>query len=43
MDYQNILVSKNGAVSIITINRPKQLNALNKQTISELNSALLAA
>ena len=41
MDYQNILIKKNESVQIITINRPKQLNALNKQTINELNTAIL--
>ena len=43
MTYNNILVASNGAVLTITINRPKQLNALNKETISELNMALNAA
>ena len=27
----------------ITINRPKQLNALNKETIEELNDAIIKA
>ena len=40
MDYQNILIKKNESVQIITINRPKQLNALNKQTINELNKVI---
>ena len=43
MEYQNILIKKNESVQIITINRPKQLNALNKQTINELNTAILKA
>ena len=43
MDYQNIQIKKNESVQIITINRPKQLNALNKQTINELNTAILKA
>ena len=43
MDYQNILIKKNESFQIITINRPKQLNALNKQTINELNTAILNA
>lgn len=29
-----------GAVGIITINRPKALNALNSQVLEDLNSAL---
>jgi enoyl-CoA hydratase len=39
----NILTEQNGHVLTITINRPNQLNALNKETISELNQALAAA
>lgn len=40
--YNNILVEKKDKISIITINRPDQLNALNRDTISELNAALKA-
>ena len=36
---ENILVEKDQAVCTITINRPKQLNALNKNTIAELSEA----
>jgi enoyl-CoA hydratase len=43
MSYTNILTAQNGYVLTITINRPKQLNALNKDTINELNQALSAA
>ena len=43
MSYTNILAEQEGHVLKITINRPKQLNALNKATISELNSALTTA
>lgn len=43
MSYNNILTEQNGLVLTITINRPKQLNALNKETIEELNKALSAA
>lgn len=35
-----ILVSTVGAVGIITLNRPKALNALNEQLINEMNAAL---
>ncbi len=38
--YQNILVEQQGQISTITINRPLQLNALNKVTISELHACL---
>ncbi len=43
MDFENIEVSTEGAIHTITINRPKQLNALNRATIKELNTALNAA
>lgn len=35
-EYKNILVEKKGAVLVITINRERALNALNKETVSEL-------
>ncbi|MFT6503882.1 MAG: enoyl-CoA hydratase [Crocinitomicaceae bacterium] len=41
--YNNILTEQKGQILTITINRPNQLNALNKETISELNQALSAA
>ncbi|MCO5259965.1 MAG: enoyl-CoA hydratase-related protein [Crocinitomicaceae bacterium] len=41
--YNNILVEKNGQIVQITINRPSQLNALNKETISELHEAIKTA
>jgi len=40
MAYENILVEQKGQVYWITINRPSQLNALNKETIRELRLAL---
>ena len=39
---ENILVERDGAIAIITINRPKVLNALSIQTIDELRRAVLA-
>ncbi|WP_439130127.1 enoyl-CoA hydratase/isomerase family protein [Polaribacter sp.] len=39
MKFNNIIVKKNDALAQITINRPKKLNALNKETISELSDA----
>ena len=39
MNYNNILVETKGHIQYITINRPKQLNALNKETIEELSGA----
>jgi enoyl-CoA hydratase len=43
MEYDNLLVEIEGYVLKITINRPKQLNALNKQTIEELSHLLAKA
>lgn len=43
MMYNNILNEQKGQIRIITINRPAQLNALNKETIEELHRALGAA
>lgn len=40
MNYQNILLLEEAPVAILKINRPKQLNALNKETIAELHSCL---
>jgi enoyl-CoA hydratase len=42
MTYENITSETRDAVGIITLNRPKTLNALNSQLIDELNSALSA-
>lgn len=39
MSYQNIIVEEENAIATITINRPKKLNALNKDTIQELHNA----
>ena len=43
MSYNNLIVEQVGKVAVITINRPAQLNALNKETIEELHHALSAA
>lgn len=40
MSFENILLKTADRIATITINRPKQLNALNKQTIQELHEAL---
>jgi enoyl-CoA hydratase len=38
--FENISVEISNGICMLTINRPKQLNALNKQTIEETNKAL---
>src|SRR6266550_8649083 len=40
MTYQNILVSTEGAVGIVTLNRPQALNALNSPMMDELAAVL---
>jgi enoyl-CoA hydratase len=42
MEYQTILVETRGRVGLVTLNRPKALNALNDQLMDELGAALLA-
>src|SRR3989440_9717019 len=39
-DYQYILVERNERVGIVTLNRPKELNALRTQLLGELAAAL---
>jgi enoyl-CoA hydratase len=41
MAFDNLLLERDGAVAVLTINRPKVLNALNSQTIDELRRAVL--
>ena len=41
MTFDNLLLERDGAVAVITINRPKVLNALNGQTLDELRRAIL--
>jgi enoyl-CoA hydratase len=40
MSFETLLVERDGAVDVVTINRPKLLNALNSQTISDLQRAM---
>ena len=39
MNFENLLVEITEGIAVITINRPKALNALNEQTLLELHSA----
>lgn len=41
-NLENLLVEQDGAVTTITVNRPKVLNALNTQTLDEMRRAILA-
>jgi len=40
VEYTNLILEKNEAVAILTINRPKALNALNADTLTELSTVL---
>lgn len=40
MSFENLLIERDGAVAVVTINRPKVLNALNGRTIDELKRAM---
>jgi len=40
MEFKNILVCKSAGFAVITINRPKVLNALNYETMLELNQLI---
>ena len=34
---KNVIIEKQGKIAIVTINRPKALNALNSETLKELD------
>ena len=42
MTFENLLIDRDGSVAVVTVNRPKVLNALNTQTLDELRRAILA-
>ena len=41
MAFENLLLERDGAIAVVTINRPKVLNALNTQTLDELRRVVL--
>ncbi len=41
MDYENVIIEKKKVAAVVTINRPKALNALNLQTLLELQQILV--
>jgi enoyl-CoA hydratase len=41
MAFENLLVERDGAVVVVTVNRPKVLNALNAPTLDELRRVVL--
>lgn len=40
MDFENLLFKKEGNIGILSVNRPKALNALNSATLKEINQAI---
>jgi Enoyl-CoA hydratase/carnithine racemase len=40
MSFKNVNFEKDGKMVVITINRPKALNALNSETLVEIDSAI---
>ena len=42
MEYQNLILEKQGNVAIVKINRPDKLNALNAATMEEIRQAFLS-
>ena len=40
MELKNVLLEKENHLAIVTINRPKALNALNSETLNDLNTVL---
>jgi enoyl-CoA hydratase/carnithine racemase len=41
MTFDNLLIERDDATAVVTINRPKVLNALNSQTLDDLRRAIL--
>ncbi len=41
--FENLLLARDGAVAVLTVNRPQVLNALNLATLDELAPAMRTA
>lgn len=39
MNYENLLIAIENKIALVTLNRPTKLNALNKDTLTELHAA----
>lgn len=40
MTFENVILEKEGSLAVLTVNRPKALNALNKETLADIKAAL---
>jgi len=40
MAYENILIAREGPIAVLTVNRPRSLNALNGKTLREITGAV---
>ncbi|MDO5039535.1 enoyl-CoA hydratase-related protein, partial [Clostridium sp.] len=40
MELKNVILQKEGNLAIVTINRPKALNALNSETLKDINTVV---
>lgn len=40
MELNNVIFEKEGNIGVLTINRPKALNALNSETLKDLDTAI---
>ncbi|MFK7601515.1 enoyl-CoA hydratase/isomerase family protein [Deinococcus sp. SM5_A1] len=40
MEFENVQIDRHGAIAVLTVNRPKALNALNAKTFGEISAAL---
>ena len=40
MEFKNVILEKEGKIAIVTINRPKALNALNSETLQDIDAVI---